>query len=82
MDFIRLHDKTTGDGDVISASASMSYDDRQVTRKGDRVTCKKHPDVHPNLIIEGDETMTEDGVSLARHGHRVTCGCQLISSLR
>jgi uncharacterized Zn-binding protein involved in type VI secretion len=82
MDFIRFSDKTTGNGDVISASASVSYDDRQVARKGDQVTCQKHPDIHPNLIMEGDETMTEDGVPLARHDHRVTCGCRLISSLR
>jgi uncharacterized Zn-binding protein involved in type VI secretion len=60
----------------------MEYDDRQIARKGDRVTCQKHPDIQPNLILEGDETMTEDGVPLARHGHRVTCGCQLISSVR
>ena len=82
MDFVRLGDKTTGDGTVISASASMSYDGRQVARKGDRATCKKHPDVHPNFIIEGDETMTEDGIPLALHAHRLTCGCHLISSLR
>jgi uncharacterized Zn-binding protein involved in type VI secretion len=25
--------------------------------------------------------MTDHGVPLARHGHRATCGCRLISSL-
>ncbi|QAU24421.1 PAAR domain-containing protein [Dyella sp. M7H15-1] len=82
MDFIRINDTTTGGGKVISASGTMRYDERLIARKGDRVTCQKHPDVQPNLILEGDETMTEDGVPLARHNHRVSCGCRLISSLR
>jgi uncharacterized Zn-binding protein involved in type VI secretion len=25
--------------------------------------------------------MTDDGVPIARHGHRASCGCRLISSL-
>ena len=82
MDFVRLHDSTTGHGKVTGASSTMQYDNRPIARKGDRVTCKKHPSVQPNLIIEGDETMDEDGALLARHNHRVTCGCRLISSLR
>lgn len=80
MDFIRLGDKTTGDGSVISASETMSCDGRKVARQGDRVTCKKHPRVNPNIIIEGDVSMKDEGVPLARHLYRVTCGCQVISS--
>lgn len=38
MDFIRLGDKTTGDGEVISASETMGYDGRKLVRKGGRVT--------------------------------------------
>ncbi|WP_244115333.1 PAAR domain-containing protein [Burkholderia contaminans] len=33
------------------------------------------------LIEEGDPSMTDNGVPIARHGHRATCGCHLISSL-
>jgi uncharacterized Zn-binding protein involved in type VI secretion len=80
MNLIRLGDATDHGGKVISASGSMCYDDRFVARKGDEVTCPIH-DIKPNLIIEGDETMTDDGVPIARHGHRAMCGCRLISSL-
>ncbi|RZT36759.1 PAAR domain-containing protein [Cupriavidus agavae] len=81
MDFIRLGDTTTGDGVVISASEAMMYDGRKLARKGDRVTCMKHPRVNPNVIIEGDASMKDEGIPLARHLYRVTCGCQVISSL-
>ena len=81
MDFIRRNDTTTGDGRVITASASMEYDGRALARKGDEVVCPKHPDIRPNCINEGDETMTDNGIPLARHGHRAACGCCLISSL-
>ncbi|ACC75560.1 PaaR repeat-containing protein (plasmid) [Paraburkholderia phymatum STM815] len=47
---------------------------------GDAVTCPQHPDLNPNLIVEGDETMCDAGIPIARHGHRTICGCHLISS--
>jgi uncharacterized Zn-binding protein involved in type VI secretion len=37
--------------------------------------------VAPNVIEEGDPSMTDGGIPIARHGHRATCGCHLISSL-
>jgi uncharacterized Zn-binding protein involved in type VI secretion len=82
MDFIRLGDDTDHGGKVISASSTMDYDGRFLARKGDEVSCPKHPDVRPNRIIEGDESMTDHGMPLARHGHRASCGCRLISSLQ
>lgn len=81
MDFIRLEDATDHGGKVISASSAMRYDGRFVARKGDSVSCPLHPEVISNLIIEGDGTMTDNGVPVARHGYRTTCGCRLISSL-
>jgi uncharacterized Zn-binding protein involved in type VI secretion len=81
MDFIRLGDATDHGGKVISASSTMEYDGRPLARKGDQVTCPRHPDVHPNSIIEGDDSMTDHGVPLARHSCRATCGCRLVSSL-
>ncbi|RAS37425.1 PAAR domain-containing protein [Paraburkholderia bryophila] len=77
---IRLGDPTDHGGRVISASSVMRYDGRFVARKGDRVCCPKH-DLRPNLIIEGDESTTDHGVPVARHGCRAMCGCRLISSL-
>ncbi|MBR8070464.1 PAAR domain-containing protein [Burkholderia cenocepacia] len=81
IDLIRLGDSTDHDGKVISASKTMRFDGRWVARKGDEVSCPKHPDIKPNLIIDGDESMTDDGVPVARHGYRAMCGCRLISSL-
>jgi uncharacterized Zn-binding protein involved in type VI secretion len=78
--YIRQGDRLTSNGFVLTGAPDMSYEDRAVARKGDRVSCPIH-DISPNLIIEGDETMTNGGAPIARHGHRVTCGCRLISSL-
>jgi uncharacterized Zn-binding protein involved in type VI secretion len=58
----------------------MFYEGRPVARKGDEVSCPKH-DISPNSIIDGDESMTDDGVPIARHGYRAMCGCRLISRL-
>jgi uncharacterized Zn-binding protein involved in type VI secretion len=80
MNLIRLGDATDHGGKVISASSSMNFDGRFVARKGDEVSCPLH-DIRPNLIIEGDESMMDDGLPIARHGHRAMCGCRLISSL-
>ncbi|MFX1734649.1 PAAR domain-containing protein [Paraburkholderia sp. A1RI_3L] len=81
MNLIRIDDDTDHGGKVITASSTMSFDGRFVARKGDEVSCPKHPDTKPNVIIEGDTSMTDDGIPIARHGHRATCGCHLISSL-
>ncbi|MGO4765776.1 PAAR domain-containing protein [Cupriavidus sp. 2KB_3] len=80
-DLIRLGDANDHGGKVVSASATMRYDGRAVARMGDSVSCPRHPEVRPNLIIEGDASMQDHGVPIARHGHRATCGCKLISSL-
>ncbi len=81
MNLIRLGDDTDSKGKVISASTTMRYDGRFVARKGDEVSCPLHPDIQPNLIIEGDDSMMDNGTPIARHGHRATCGCHLLSSL-
>ncbi|MFP3569724.1 PAAR domain-containing protein [Paraburkholderia sp. SIMBA_030] len=81
MNLIRLGDTTDHGGEVITASETMRYGDRRVARKGDEVTCPQHPDVKPNLILEGDESMMDGGIPVARQGHRGMCGCRLISSL-
>jgi uncharacterized Zn-binding protein involved in type VI secretion len=80
IDLIRFGDDTDHGGKVISASSTMQYEGRFVARKGDAVSCPKH-DIQPNLIIDGDESTNDDGVPVARHGHRAMCGCKLISSL-
>lgn len=81
MDLVRLDDDLSNGGKVISASLSMGFDGRRVARKGDKVCCLKHPGLADNVIEEGDETMCDDGIPIARHEHRTTCGCHVISSL-
>ncbi|WP_250533219.1 PAAR domain-containing protein [Caballeronia sp. AZ10_KS36] len=81
INLIRLDDKTDHGGVVITASETMRYDGRRVARKGDEVTCPLHPEIKPNLIVEGDPFITDHGVPVARHGHHAMCGCSLISSL-
>ncbi|HEY1996367.1 PAAR domain-containing protein [Paraburkholderia sp.] len=80
IDLIRLGDDTDHGGKVISASSTMRFDGQFVARKGDQVSCPKH-NIKPNLIIDVDESTTDDGVPIARHGYRAKCGCRLISSL-
>jgi len=82
INLIRLGDTTDHGGKVVSASSSMCFDGLFVARKGDEVSCPRHPEIKPNLILEGDETMLDDGMPIARHGHQTSCGCHLISSLQ
>ncbi|ALL68862.1 hypothetical protein K788_0000129 [Paraburkholderia caribensis MBA4] len=81
IDLIRLGDPTDHGGEVIAASDTMRYGGRRVARKGDQVTCPLHPDVNPNVILDGDVNITDAGVPVARRGHKATCGCSLISSI-
>ena len=81
INFIRLGDATDHGGKVIAASSTMRFDGLFVARRGDAVLCPQHPGVKPNVIEEGDESVTDDGLPLARNGHCATCGCHLNSSL-
>jgi uncharacterized Zn-binding protein involved in type VI secretion len=81
MTLVRLGDITEHGGEVITASSTMTFGDRPVARMGDEVLCPRHPGIRPNLIAEGDESMMDDSLPVAHHGHRATCGCRLISSL-
>jgi uncharacterized Zn-binding protein involved in type VI secretion len=81
INLIRVDDDNDHGGKVLTGSTAMRFEGRYVARKGDRVSCPRHPDVLPNVIEEGDASMTDGGIPIARHGHRATCGCHLISSL-
>ncbi|QNB13489.1 PAAR domain-containing protein [Paraburkholderia bannensis] len=80
MDFIRLGDTTDHGGAVVTGSETMEYEGRSVARKGDFVECPLHPEINPNVIVEGDDDITDHGIPVARKGHHATCGCSLISS--
>ncbi|OCG20372.1 MULTISPECIES: PAAR domain-containing protein [unclassified Gilliamella] len=77
---IRLGDKTSHGGQVISASTKLIVFTKGVARVGDLVSCPiTGHGINP--IIEGDPLFIEDGKQVAFHGHRSACGCALISSL-
>jgi uncharacterized Zn-binding protein involved in type VI secretion len=80
IDLSRFGDTNHHGGNVICDSTMIRFRSRFVARKSGEVICPRH-DVKPNLIIEGDKTMTDEGVPVARHGCRTTCGCCLISRL-
>ena len=77
---IRIGDKTTGDGQVQDGSQKMKFGGIGVAREGDPVTCPAEGH-NPSFIAEGHPTIKDNGVPVAFHGYKCTCGCTLISSL-
>lgn len=77
---IRLGDRTTHGGVVVSASPNTSAHGKEVARMGDSVVCPI-PGHGSCVIVEGDPTVTVDGSPIALQGHLTSCGASLISSL-
>jgi uncharacterized Zn-binding protein involved in type VI secretion len=77
---IVLGDKTSHDGEVISASGEGRYtiDGIPVACVGDKVSCPKKGH-GPETIIEGDPNATLDGKPIALEGCKTSCGAVLIS---
>lgn len=80
LSVIRLGDKTTHGGVVVSASPLHVILGIGIARVGDMVICPL-PGHGTNPIIEGSPTFTIDGRQVALHGHHSACGCALISSI-
>ena len=77
---IRLGDRTSHGGVVVSATSHFTIMDKPVARLGDRCTCPKKG--HNNcVIVEGDPDWTIDGIPIALEGHMLSCGGVLISSM-
>lgn len=78
---IRIGDKTTHDGSVLAGSVDMIFGGIGVARKGDKVSCpiEGHG---PTSIAEGNPDYLDNGIPVAFHGHRCSCGCSLITSLQ
>ena len=70
---IRVGDKNTGGGSVLSGSTNMKFCGIGVARLGDPVSCpiEGHG---PTVIAEGHPTFKDNGVPVAFHGHRCACG--------
>ncbi len=60
MNLIRVGDDTDHGGKVETDSATMCFGSRYVAGKGDRVFCPRYSDVSPNVIKEGDSSMTDE----------------------
>ncbi|MFK3663238.1 PAAR domain-containing protein [Scandinavium sp. NPDC088450] len=77
---VRIGDKTSHGGQVLSGSSVMKFAGIGVARKGDPVSCPilGHS---PSFISEGHPTMKDNGIAVAFHDNKCTCGCSLISSL-
>ncbi|TCW00155.1 PAAR domain-containing protein [Biostraticola tofi] len=75
---IRIGDKTTHGGTVLTGSSGVVFGGIPVACVGDSVSCPKHK---KTTIIEGDSSANINGKAIALHGHRCGCGCTLISSL-
>jgi uncharacterized Zn-binding protein involved in type VI secretion len=74
---IRVGDKTSHGGEVMTGSANMIIDGKEVARLGDKVTC---PTCGDTVIAVGSPTYITDGQPTARHGDTTACGATLIAS--
>lgn len=79
-DIVRLGDKTTHGGVVVTASPIHTLRGIGIARMGDMVACPV-PGHGTNPIVEGCSVFTIGGRSVALHGHKTACGCSLIASL-
>jgi uncharacterized Zn-binding protein involved in type VI secretion len=80
LQVVRLGDKTSHGGEVITASQTHTISGMGIARVGDQVSCPKKGH-GANKIIEGAMTYTIGGRMVALHGHKCECGCTLIASL-
>lgn len=81
LPIVRMGDKTSSGGVVVSASLTHFIMGLGIARVGDLVTCPIT--AHGvNRILEGAATFTVGGKSVALDGHRCACGCTLIASMK
>jgi uncharacterized Zn-binding protein involved in type VI secretion len=78
--FVLLGDKTTHDGEVISASSTMIVQGMPVALIGDQVRCPL-PGHGINRIVEGCSEWSEGGLAMVVDGCACECGCRVISSV-
>lgn len=77
--FIRLNDDVEGGGRVTTASGSLlMVDGRAVMLEGDLAECATHGGVFP--AVEGYDGGRVGDRRIVLHGHRLACGCRLVSS--
>jgi len=77
---VRLGDRTTHGGVVVTSSPIHTLRGIGIARIGDMVACPL-PGHGTNPIVEGCPVFSIGGRSVALHGHKTACGCSLIASL-
>lgn len=75
---IRIGDTTSSGGKVLQGSSGVTFQGKEASCFGDKVSCPVHG---KTTIAEGDEGSKINGKPVALHGHRCGCGCILITSL-
>nr|WP_317200529.1 PAAR domain-containing protein [uncultured Psychrobacter sp.] len=75
--YITVGAKTTHGGEVITGSPHTTHNGVQVSRKGDKVICRKCKKV--TTILTGDPSFIVDGAPIAREGDVTSCGAKLIA---
>nr|WP_317198630.1 PAAR domain-containing protein [uncultured Psychrobacter sp.] len=75
--YITVGATTTHGGKVITGSPYTTHNGVQVSRKGDKVICKKCKKV--TTILTGDPSFIVDGAPIARGGDMTSCGATLIA---
>ena len=76
---IRLGDKTTHGGTVVSAASATMVDGKLPARIGDMTVCPI-PGHGANPIVSGDNSTIIDGSAVARQGDVTACGASLVAS--
>ena len=75
--YITVGATTTHGGKVISGSPYTTHNGIPVSRKGDKVLCRKCKKV--TTILTGDPSFIVDGAPIARGGDVTSCGAKLIA---
>jgi uncharacterized Zn-binding protein involved in type VI secretion len=77
---IRLGDPTSHGGKVVSTGSLVKVGGIPVARLGDACSCpiKGHSGC---TIAEGDPNIKVEGIPVAFHGHKLSCGASLISTM-
>lgn len=75
--YITVGATTTHGGEVISGSSHTTHNGIPISRKGDKVICKKCKKL--TTILTGDSSFIIDGAPIARAGDVTSCGARLIA---
>lgn len=76
--FVRMGDKTTHGGTVISADFSFTMDGKAVARVGDLTVCPRCKGIFP--ITDGLQGAVSMGQAMAVHMAATACGARVIAS--